>query len=255
MKPLQIDINCDLGESYGRFKVGNDKNVFPYLTSCNIACGFHGGDPLHMEETIQLALRYGVKIGAHPSYPDLGGFGRRRMHIQPNELRAIIKYQIAALKGMVESFGGRLSYVKPHGALYNAAANEEQETITIIRAVQEIDANLILMGLAGSMTEQVAAKEGIPFVAEAFADRRYTAAGRLLSRALDGSVIHDPEQAARQVLSIAMEQSVESHTGESVPVKAQSICIHGDNPSAIAILEAIDEALGANDIIKKSFAV
>lgn len=251
---MQIDINCDMGESYGRFKVGNDEEVFPYISSCNIACGFHGGDPLHIERTISKALQHGVQIGAHPSYPDLAGFGRRKMQLPREELKAIIKYQVAALKGMAESLGGRLAYVKPHGALYNTAADDESESTTIIRAIREIDPQLALMGLAGSTTERVAAREGITFIAEAFADRKYEANGRLMSRSKAGSVISDPEAAVAQVLSIILEQRVVSADGTSVPIRAESICIHGDSPAAVDILRTIDAALKEKGILKRSFA-
>lgn len=248
---MRIDINCDMGESYGRFKVGNDDDVFPYITSCNIACGFHGGDPLHIERTIAGALKHDVQIGAHPSYPDLAGFGRRRMQLSREELKAIIKYQTAALKGMAESLGGRLAYVKPHGALYNTAADDESESSTIIRAIREIDPRLALMGLAGSTTERVAAREGVPFIAEAFADRKYGSNGRLMSRDKAGSVISDPQEAAAQVLSIILEQRVVSADGKSVPIRAQSICIHGDSPAAIDILRTLDRVLRERGIDKK----
>lgn len=250
----RIDLNCDMGESYGNFAIGNDLAIFPYITSCNIACGFHGGDPLHIEKTIQGALAYGLQIGAHPSYPDLAGFGRRKMQIKPEELKAIVKYQVAALKGLVESEGGRLSYVKPHGALYNTAAQEREEALAIIRAVQEIDSSLYLMGLAGSPIAQLAKQQDLPFVAEAFADRKYMSDGSLRARTEIGAVIESPREAAQQVIRIVRQQSVETYEGDSWPLKAQSICIHGDNPFAIPILEAIDEQLNENGIKKVAFA-
>ena len=240
---MQIDINCDMGESYGRFKVGNDENIFPYITSCNIACGFHGGDPFHIEKTIKDALDHGVQIGAHPSYPDLAGFGRRKMQLDRDELKALIKYQIAALKGMTESLGGKLIYVKPHGALYNTAANDESETVTIIQAIQEIDSDLALMGLAGSIMEKCSKEKGILFIAEAFADRTYEADGKLMSRSKRGAVLNDPEMAAKQVRSIVMEKNVKSGSGNFVPIHAQSVCIHGDNPTAVEILKTIRKEL------------
>ena len=243
MKKLPIDINCDLGESYGNFKIGNDNAVFPYLTSCNIACGFHGGDPLHIENTIKKALKYGVRIGAHPAFPDLMGFGRRTMTIPSNELRAIVKYQIAALKTLTESLGGRLAYVKPHGALYNLASKSKEVSEAIINAVREISEDLYLMGLAGSITEEVAQAVQLPFIAEAFADRCYESNGKLRSRTLEGAVIHDAEQAAKQVYSIVYDKKVIGYDGTPVAVNAQSICIHGDNPSAVAILRAIHQSL------------
>ena len=250
----QIDINCDMGESFGNFRVGNDEAVFPYITSANIACGFHGGDPVHMEKTILNALKYGVKIGAHPGYPDLAGFGRRTMDLKVEELTAIIKYQVSAIKGMAESLGGKLSYVKPHGALYNKASNSEKETRAIIKGIRAIDPELIFMGLAGSIMEEIAKSEGVPFAAEAFADRRYEPNGRLMSRAKEGSVLGDAEVASDQVLSIAKDHRLTASNGEVLEVHAQSVCIHGDNPSAVDILKAIDQKLAAHGIAKQSFS-
>ena len=249
--PKTIDINCDMGESYGQFKVGNDAAIFPYISSCNIACGFHGGDPLHIERTIKSALAHKVRIGAHPAYPDLAGFGRRKMQLPKEELVAIIKYQVAALKGMTESLGGRLAYVKPHGALYNTAASHVAETIAIIEAIQAVDPNLALMGLAGSVTEQVAKERKINFIAEAFADRQYTADGRLMARSQEGAVIHEPMRSAAQVWAIISKQEVPCAAGHFIPMQAQSICIHGDNLQAVAILQAIDLLLEQNGIRKQ----
>ena len=251
----QIDINCDMGESYGRYQVGNDAAIFPFITSCNIACGFHGGDPLTIEKTIRGALSHGVQIGAHPGFPDLSGFGRRQMHIPEDELEALVKYQVAALKGMTEGLGGKLTYVKPHGALYNMAADNPEITMAIMAGVHAIDPNLVLMGMAGSVMQKIAISHGVPFIAEAFADRMYTNDGRLMSRALPGSVIDDAELAARQVISIIKDQCVTSHEGAKIVLTASSICIHGDNPGALQILQAIDVALVENNISKQSFAL
>ncbi len=248
--PFSIDINCDLGESFGTFQKGQDAAVFPFLTSCNIACGFHGGDPWHMEQTIQLALQHQVRIGAHPSYPDLQGFGRRSMQIPAPELKAMIKYQIAALKGMAESQGGTLTYVKPHGALYNDAAKDAALAATILQAIQELDASLSLMGLAGSEMQHQAQSKGHPFLAEAFADRRYRKDGRLQSRQEKGAVLHDPEKVCEQVLQIVTRQGVETVEGDWLPILADSICIHGDNPAAIEILQALDKAFEKYQIKK-----
>ena len=252
---MEIDINCDMGESFGQYKIGNDELVFPYITSSNIACGFHGGDPFQIEKTILNALKYGVQIGAHPSYPDLAGFGRRYMTVKKSELKSIIKYQIAAVKGLVESHGGQLNYVKPHGALYNQAAKDETEMTVITDALQEIDPKLALMGLAGSVAEEICKKRKIKFIAEAFADRKYETNGTLMSRSKTGSVIHDPEQAAKQVLSIVLEKCVYTDDGTAVEINAQSICIHGDNPSVLDILKKIEEQLKANNITKKGFKI
>jgi len=249
----EIDINCDMGESYGNFKVGNDDAIFPYITSCNIACGFHGGDPLHIEKTIKNALEHGVQIGAHPGYPDISGFGRRRMHIIPDELRAIIKYQIAALKSLTESLGGRLNYIKPHGALYNTAADNHEDARAIAKAVREIDPTLSLMGMGGSNIEKAANQENLSFVSEAFADRKYETNGRLRSRNEEGAVLQSADEAAQQVISIVLDSKVESYNGTPVSIHAESICIHGDNPMAVSILEAIDEKLKEKGISKKRF--
>ncbi len=249
----EIDINCDMGESYGNFKIGNDDAIFPYITSCNIACGFHGGDPLHIEGTIKNALKHGVQIGAHPGYPDLQGFGRRRMHIVSEELRALVKYQIAAIKSITESLGGHLSYVKPHGALYNTAADNEGEANAIAKAVHEIDPDLTLMGMAGSFLEKTAGKVNLSFVTEAFADRRYETNGRLRSRDKEDAVIQSADEAAEQVVSIVLEKKVNSYDGSPVDIYAQSICIHGDNPIAVSILRTIDTKLKESNILKKSF--
>lgn len=246
---VSIDINCDMGESYGHFKIGNDQQIIPYITSCNVACGFHGGDPLHIEQTIQMALEHHVQIGAHPSYPDLHGFGRRPMKLSAHELSATVKYQIAAIKGITESLGGKLKYVKPHGALYNTMAIDEKEALTVIKAIQAIDGQLAIMGLAGSKVEFLANKMSIPFIREAFADRRYTSAGTLTSRSEKNAVINDPQEAAQQVLSIIKKQKVYSNEGKAVVVKADSVCIHGDNPMAVEILKSIHSFLKQHQIV------
>lgn len=250
---MQIDINCDMGESFGQYKIGNDETLMPFITSANIACGFHGGDPVHIEKTIKNAIKYNVQIGAHPSYPDLAGFGRRYMDVKMDELKSILKYQIAAIKGLAKSNGGKLKYVKPHGALYNQAAKDEGTTLAIINAIKEMDADLILMGLAGSITEEVAKGNNIKFIAEAFADRQYEPSGQLMSRAKEGAVIHDGAKAVEQVLSIVLNKCVHTIGREKVPINAQSICIHGDNQQAQNILEQIDIALKENQIEKKRF--
>lgn len=248
---MEIDINCDLGESYGHFQIGADEQVFPYISSCNIACGFHGGDPLHIERTIERALKHGVRIGAHPSYPDLAGFGRRYMQIPPDELRALIKYQVAALKGMTESAGGTLAYVKPHGALYNRAADDPVEARALLDALLEIDPGLALMGLAGSLLEQMAADEKRPFIAEGFADRRYSAAGRLLPRTRPNALLPTPEEAAAQACRLVLEKGVVCDTGTFVALQVQSICVHGDHPAAPQVLQAIDTVFLNAGIRKK----
>jgi UPF0271 protein len=243
-----------MGESFGNYRIGNDDKILPFITSCNVACGFHGGDPIQIEKTIHNALKHDVQIGAHPSFPDLQGFGRRRMQIPPDELRAIIKYQIAAIKGITESLGGTLNYVKPHGALYNTAADDLEVAQSIALAIAEINPSIAFLGLAGSKTMRAAAeKMGIRFIAEAFADRRYTPQARLQSRSIKGAVLHDAQMAAQQVVSLVQNKSVMSSENNPVSVAAQSICIHGDNPNIEAILELIDELFKNNNIKKKAF--
>ena len=249
----QIDINCDMGESYGNFIVGNDKAIFPHITSTNIACGMHAGDPYHIQKTIEMAIAYGVQIGAHPAYPDLQGFGRRVIPMSTEELSASIKYQVAALKGMVESAGGQLKYVKPHGALYNEISKNEKEASTVVKAIKSIDPTLMIMGLAGSHMKQIVEAEGMTFIAEAFADRRYEADGKL-SRAKENSVIHNAEDAVNQVLSVVKNGYTQTLDGEKVELKAQSFCIHGDNPQAVEILKAIKSGLKENGITQKAFS-
>ena len=255
MMNKEIDLNCDMGESYGQFIVGNDQAIFPFITSCNIACGFHGGDPLHIENTIKLALKNNVQIGAHPSYPDLMGFGRRPIKMPLRELKSLIKYQIAAVKGLAESLGAEIKYVKPHGALYNSVAENKDEAYTLIDAIQSISAELALMGLAGSPIERIAKELEIKFISEAFADRRYTEEGRLQSRSIKGALITDPEEAARQVVAIAKNGEIELSEGKKVAIQAESFCIHGDNPNAEDLLKAITQSLKNESIQIKPFSL
>ena len=250
---MTIDINCDMGESFGNFIVGNDEAIMPYISSANIACGFHGGDPYHIQKTILLAKEHKVKIGAHPSYPDLGGFGRRKMDIPKDELKAILKYQIAAISGMAKSMGAKVEYVKPHGALYNTAATEEKEAMAIIEAIKEIDDSLYLMGLAGSPIQNLAKENGLKFIAEAFVDRRYTANGTLKSRKEKNAVITSDKEAVKQMMSIFMRNVVETEEGESIEIVADSICIHGDNKNVVKILTAMNDKFSTMGIKRKSF--
>lgn len=242
-----------MGESHGNFKIGNDAGIFPHITSSNIACGMHAGDPYHIEKTIDLALQHGVQIGAHPGYPDLQGFGRRVIPMQRDELKAYIKYQVAALKGMVESAGGKLTYVKPHGALYNEMAANTSVASTVIAGIKAIDPELMVMGLAGSHVEQIAQEAGMAFIAEAFADRRYEADGKLRSRLKENAVIRSAEDAAKQVVSVTLNNQTQTLDGTAVSIQAQSFCIHGDNPVAVDLLKAITEQLEAHGIEKRAF--
>jgi UPF0271 protein len=236
-----IDINCDLGESFGQFIMGNDDAVFPYISSCNIACGFHGGDPMHMENTIKKALKHNVQIGAHPSYPDLAGFGRRKIMLQSDELKSAVKYQIAALQGMVKSLGGELKYVKAHGALYNSIAHDKTEAEIFLTAVNEINPNLAIMGLAGSPFQEFTRKFGFKFIREGFLDRQYQDDGKLMSRKQKGSVLESIGASIEQLQSIAKNSEVKTASGKKITMEVDSLCIHGDNPLAEDILKAVHQ--------------
>ncbi|MGB3465699.1 MAG: 5-oxoprolinase subunit PxpA, partial [Cyclobacteriaceae bacterium] len=196
----QIDINCDMGESFGRYAIGDDDQIMPYISSCNIACGFHAGDPLVIKNTVLKALSNHIGIGAHPSYPDLQGFGRRSMSLSGSELEAMIVYQVSALKGITETYGGALRHVKPHGALYNDMAENEDLSRIVVNAIGSIDPKLSIVGLAGSAMHRYCEANNIPFRGEFFADRNYTDSGLLVSRSEENAIIHDPDLIADRTL-------------------------------------------------------
>jgi len=245
---MPIDLNCDLGESYGKMTSRYDDIIMPYLSSCNIACGFHSGDPMTIERTIKMALRHDVAIGAHPSFPDLQGFGRRVMYIPPTELTAIIRYQIAALKGMTEALGGTLHHIKPHGALYNFAAKNEEAAQAIIDATASIDPQLILYGLPNSFLEKKAKKAGLSFAKEAFADRRYEPDGSLRARTYEGAVIEQESEVLTQVKMLVSEKQVKTHDGKIIPLEADTICLHSDTQNAANLARQIHKMLTSNGI-------
>lgn len=249
----QIDINCDMGESYGYFRIGNDEAIFPFITSSNIACGYHGGDPLTIQKTILKAIEYNVQIGAHPSYPDLAGFGRRKIAMSLKDLAASLLYQIGAVKSMTESLGGTLAYVKPHGALYHTVSNHQPEAKMFIEIIQTIDSNISVMALAGSQFQKIAQERGIEFIAEAFLDRQYEENGQLVSRSEEGAVITDSNEAVKQFLAIVKNKEVKSRNGSVVPIQAQSICVHGDNQHALELLKAVHAVASENNIQIKAF--
>lgn len=236
---MKIDINCDMGESYGRFQIGNDAEIMPYIDSCNIACGMHGGDPMTILKTISLAVEMNKKIGAHPSYPDLEGFGRRSMTIPMDELKAIIIFQIASLYTLVEKAGSKLNHVKVHGALYNDAAEDEKLADCVLDAVGYIDTGLGIYTFPDSAMSRKGNELGLNIIHEAFADRRYTDDLRLQSRTIPGAVIDDPRLAAQQVKDIVSDNKVTTVNGIVAPLHAQTICIHGDSPSALGIAKAV----------------
>jgi UPF0271 protein len=241
----RVDLNADVGEGLGPWTMGDDQTLIPLVTSVNVACGAHAGDPLTIERTVQLAADHGVAVGAHPGYPDLVGFGRRDLDMTPAELEASIVYQVAAVAAFAADAGVPLRHVKPHGALYNAAAQDAALAAVIARAVARVSPSLVLVGLAGSSLIAAGRSAGLRTAEEGFADRAYEADGSLRSRRLDGAIHGDPAVVAAQALSIARDGVVTSHDGGRVAVRADTICIHGDSPGAAAFARAIRAALAA----------
>jgi UPF0271 protein len=250
---LKVDLNSDLGESFGAYTIGMDSEVLKYITSANIACGWHGGDPLVMENTVKLAVKNNVKIGVHPGFPDLLGFGRRNMAVTPNELKSYVKYQIGALSAFVKSEGAKLQHVKPHGAMYNMAAKDYKLALAIAQAIKETDSDLIFMGLANSEMIKAGKDIGLKVCSEVFADRAYNDDGSLVARTLPGAMIHDKEIAIKKVIRMVKEGKVETINGNDISIEAESICIHGDNPEAINFSKNIREALERDGIKVAAF--
>lgn len=234
-----IDLNCDLGESFGIWKLGDDAAVLPLITSANIACGFHAGDALTLLTTCERAVEHGVRIGAQVSYRDLAGFGRRFVDVTPDELTADILYQIGALDGLARAAGDRVRYVKPHGALYNAVVHHEEQAAAVVAAVVRFDRELPVLGLPGSALLRRAEEAGLRTVNEAFADRAYTPEGALLSRREPGAVLNDAAAVAERAYTMVTAHEVIAHDGSVVPLRTESLCVHGDTPGAVAIAQRI----------------
>jgi len=238
-----VDLNADLGESYGAWRLGDDDALLSVVTSANIACGFHAGDPLTIRQACRGAVANGVAIGAQVSYRDLAGFGRREMSVPPAELTAEVLYQLAALDGIARAEGGRVSYVKPHGALYNRAVWDAGQAQAIIAAIRAYDAELPLLTLPGSVAAVEASAAGLRVVAEAFADRAYRDDGTLVSRDQPGAVLTDPEQVASRVVALVTRGELTAVSGRPVRVLARSVCVHGDTPGAVTLARAVRAAL------------
>lgn len=245
---MKIDINCDMGESYGRFEVGNDAAIMPFITSANIACGFHAGDSLTINRTIKLALKHKVAIGAHPGYPDLQGFGRRNIEMSIEEIQAIVCYQISALKGIAESEGGKLHHVKLHGALYNISASNLEIAKAICETIQKIDKHLLFYGLPNSAHMEAARQYQLKFVGEFFADRSYTKSGTLVPRTDPDAVVLDPDQIISRIAYLAEYKKVISNDGCEVNISADSICIHGDHTGAAFLVQQLHHHCTTNGI-------
>jgi UPF0271 protein len=233
-------INCDMGEAFGLYRCGDDEGIMPFITVANVACGFHASDPVVMQNTVRLAKQHGVKVGAHPSYPDLQGFGRREMKMTPEELTACIIYQVGALKGFLETNGMELNHIKPHGSLYGVSSRDEAVANAIADAAEAFG-GVPVMGMAGTVHEDVYTKRGLPFVAEYYTDLDYTDEGGLIITR--EHVAHDPEQAAAGAVRAVTEGKATSINGKEIPMRADSVCVHSDTPGAVELAAAVHKAL------------
>jgi len=243
---MKINLNADLGESFGAWKMGSDEEILPLLDSANIACGFHAGDPLVMRNTLRLARHHGVSVGAHPAFPDLQGFGRRRMNLAPAELEAVIIYQIGALAGLAKAEGVEVTHVKPHGAMSNMACEDRKLADSVARAIKAHDGQLILLAPALSPLADAGRDAGLAVVEEIFADRAYLDDGQLMPRSREGSMIHGADAASRHVGAMLAEGALISHSGKRLPTPIGSICVHGDGPDAVAIVRQLRQSLEAD---------
>ncbi|WDV50294.1 LamB/YcsF family protein [Streptomyces coeruleorubidus] len=249
-----IDLNADLGEGFGRWRLTDDERLLSVVTSANVACGFHAGDAVTMRRVCELAAERGVRIGAQVSYRDLAGFGRRAMDVPPAELAAEVAYQIGALEVFARAAGARVAYVKPHGALYNRVVRDEEQAAAVVDGVLLADATLPVLGLPGSRLLELAGKAGLPVVTEAFADRAYTDAGTLVRRTVEGAVVTDPDTVVERSLSLAGSGEVVSHSGTRIEVRARSLCLHGDTPGAVELARRVRERLEASGVRVEAFA-
>jgi UPF0271 protein len=243
-----IDLNCDMGESFGAFVIGQDEAIMEYVSSVNIACGFHGGDPSVMKKTVGAAVKRGLAIGAHPGYPDLQGFGRREMKFSPEEIYDLVLYQIGALTMFALAAGTRLHHMKPHGALYNAAAKDRSLAKAIAQAVYDADKTLRFVGLSGSELITAGMEAGLKTVSEVFADRTYQDDGTLTPRTSQGALIEHETLAAQQVVTMVLSKKVKTVSGKEISIQPDSVCIHGDGKNALAFARAIVKELQANHV-------
>ncbi|MEU9488930.1 5-oxoprolinase subunit PxpA [Streptomyces decoyicus] len=252
--PSVIDLNADLGEGFGRWQLTDDEALLSVVTSANVACGFHAGDPATMRRVCELAAERGVVIGAQVSYRDLAGFGRRAMDVPPDELSAETTYQIGALEVFARAAGARVGYVKPHGALYNRCVHDEEQAAAVIDGISAAGGSLPVLGLPGSRLHEAAQRAGLPVVGEAFADRAYTAEGTLVPRREPGAVLHDADEVVKRALGMARDHTVTSHDGRRVGITARSLCLHGDTPGAADLALRVRSELAAAGVHIRSFA-
>lgn len=248
-----IDLNCDMGEGFGVYTLGYDEEVLPYVTSINAACGFHASDPSSMAKIVKLAKKYNVAIGAHPSFPDLAGFGRRVMDATLSEIKADVMYQIGALWAFCQAAGVKMQHVKAHGALYNKAAKDIGVAEAIAEAIKAVSPDLYMLCLANSLMTVGAKNVGVKYVEEAFADRAYNQDGTLVARSIAGSVIHDVDLVAERVVSMVKNKTVRTIDGQQIKIDAQTICVHGDTPGAVEMIKKINACLKSQDVVLKPF--
>ncbi|PTH57994.1 5-oxoprolinase subunit PxpA [Staphylococcus agnetis] len=244
----KVDLNCDLGESFGNYTIGNDKEVIPLITSANVACGFHAGDPVVIQNTVMRAKEHGVGIGAHPGFPDLQGFGRRQLDMTHDEIYSMLIYQIGAIQAFCDLYDVPLNHVKPHGALYQMGAKDSAVAKVIAQAVYDINPNLIFVGLSQSHLIEEAKKIGLQTASEVFADRRYEENGQLVSRKEKHAVIEDTDEAIAQVIKMVTEGKVTATNGEDIHISADTICVHGDGAHALEFVRQIRDALSVADV-------
>lgn len=252
--PRQVDLNADLGEGFGAWRLGDDEAMLDVVTSANIACGFHAGDPALLRRTCRAAAQRGVRIGAQVGYRDLAGFGRRFIDVAPDDLSADVIYQIGALQALAHAAGSAVSYVKPHGALYNTIVSNHDQAHAVAEAVHAVDPGLPVLGLSGSVFFAEAQELGLRTVPEAFADRSYRADGQLVSRRERNAVLHDPAEIADRVASMVKAGRVAAVDGSTIPITVESICVHGDSPGAVQIANAVRDRLAADGVELRAFA-
>lgn len=244
----KIDLNCDLGESFGAYKIGLDSEVIPFISSANVACGYHASDPVVMSKTVKMCKEYGVHIGAHPGFPDLLGFGRRNMNVSPSDAKDYVMYQIGALDAFCKANGVKIQHIKPHGALYNMAGKDYNLAKAICEGIYEINSDYILLGLSGSMLLKAAEDTGLRSASEVFADRAYTDDGSLVPRTAEGAVITDENIMISRVVRMIKNGEVETISGKIIPIKADSVCVHGDGAKAVEFVKRIRKELTESGI-------
>lgn len=235
----KIDLNCDLGESFGAYTIGLDSEVIPFISSANVACGFHASDPVVMNRTVEMCKQYGVKVGAHPGFPDLMGFGRRNMNVSPSDAKAYVMYQVGALSAFCTAENIEIQHIKPHGAMYNMAGKDYSLAKAICEGIKAINPEFILLGLSGSNLLKAAEDVGLPCASEVFADRGYMDDGSLVPRTMEGAMITDEDIMITRVIKMVKEGVVETVSGKIIPIKADSVCVHGDGQKAVAFVKKI----------------